>query len=270
MPSLGLGFSHKPPLMQMLSSKRPGHRSKTAATAAAAATIVRAFSGNGRLNPKHVHEVVVRQSVRYRKMFHDGTGLLKEDAEDPTRVPRSHMIEEKAASQEKDLDWVTDGEEDDNVMSKRRRQAELKMDQNMSVDEITVEAAESVQEIRDILLDLEKELPKVEETVSEIKEVKEEEPKVLEQPVKPTTVSNQGPSIEVRDDIQTETEPVVAAGAIEDATSTTVDVTEPEQQSQTKEIEETASPVEQHNILLQEHASPVEETGPAQIGRAHP
>lgn len=231
MPGLGLnafGQTKSPLMGGMFSSKRPGHRSKTATTAAAAATIVRAFSSNGRLNPKTVHQVVVRQSVRYRKMFHDGTGLLKDNAEHPDKVPRA-MIRDR---REEDLDWVTDGEEEMKSSAAKKRKEEVRM----AVEEV----GERAEEVREVVLELERELPEVEEL------------DVVQPAVVSSPVSGQGPMIEVREDIDDVPEPEVAAGAIEEPASAPVQEVQPEpEQPKVHEVQPKPQP-EPEQIEVQE------------------
>ncbi|KAF8446667.1 hypothetical protein BGX38DRAFT_1271041 [Terfezia claveryi] len=90
MPSLHFGgspYGHvKPPLLQALSLKRK--KSRVAVTAAAA--VFKIFTNTrGR-------DVILRQGVKYRNMFHAGSGLVRE------RQPGEEVTQEKG--------WVTDEE----------------------------------------------------------------------------------------------------------------------------------------------------------------
>ncbi|KAI5809085.1 hypothetical protein DFH27DRAFT_250737 [Peziza echinospora] len=84
-------FGHmKPPLLHALSLKRR----KTSTAVAAATTLVRAFT-----SPRGKH-VLLRQSLKYRKMFHSGNGLIRE------RGPGEELYNASEG-------WVTDGETSD-------------------------------------------------------------------------------------------------------------------------------------------------------------
>ncbi|KAF8473387.1 hypothetical protein BDZ91DRAFT_714554 [Kalaharituber pfeilii] len=130
MPSLFFGspYGHvKPPLLQALSLKKK----KSTVAAAATKAVLNAFASPRGKN------LFVRQTVKYRKMFHTGNGYVKE------RQPWDELPEEEEEEEEEELieekGWVTDEDEEKEDEMKQQGQEVMMVQHDVPEMEMMVE-----------------------------------------------------------------------------------------------------------------------------------